>query len=58
MPEQEWRYTKDEPTPDELHDPGANDGCKDCCSLILGAVSLTVTGLVALLIPVALRVLL
>ena len=54
MPEQEWRYTKDEPTPDELHDPGANDGCKDCCSLILGTLSLT--GLVALLVPVALRV--
>ena len=49
MTDSEWRYTKDEPTPDEVHDLGTSDGCKDCCSLVFGAVSLT--GLVAVALP-------
>ena len=48
MTEPEWRYTKDEPTSDEVYDPAASDGCKDCCSILFGAFSLT--GLVAVFI--------
>lgn len=47
QPEIEWRYVKTEPAPDEMPDPSADDGCKDCCSIICGAFSLT--GLVAIL---------
>ena len=50
QPEIEWRYTKTEPAPDELPDQDAGDGCKDCCSIICGAFSLT--GLVAVFLPV------
>ena len=46
----EWRYTKTEPTPDELPDPNDDDGCKDCCSILFGALSLT--SLATILLPV------
>ena len=50
QPEIEWRYTETQPAPDVLSDPSIDDGCKECCSIICGAFSLT--GLVAVFLPV------
>ena len=48
-----WTMTKDDDlyqgAQREPHDPEGSDACKDCCSLIFGAF--TLTGLVAVLAP-------